>query len=397
MSKPIINLLFVISILLTASCTHEWEIESSNLEKRTLLVYLAGDNDLSIEVAGKTNALLEGWKPGLGDLLVFVDTYGEKPVLTRAVARDGQTTADTLRIYSETNSASPQLLREVISDTRRLAPATSYGLILFSHATGWLPAGAFENPHEWRAKATSTPVTTDFLPLFDENPLAWRPAATRSLFKDGTREMELVDFVAAIPDGMFDFMVFDMCFMAGVEVAYALRRKTPLMVATATEILSPGFTPIYSSHLSLLYKPEADLSAFAEAFFNYFNALDGVYRSATVSVIRTAETEPLVRLMKDISPNLTPTEIENIQYFDRKGKPHLFFDLGDYLHAAAKIEEQHRQVNNALARAVIFKKQTSRLINLDILKHSGLSVYIPQEGLKELNEAYKETSWAKAM
>ncbi len=363
----------MLGILFVAGCTREWEITPTNQDKRTLLVYLAGDNDLSNEVADKTRALLDGWNPALGQLLVFTDTHGGTPVLTRAVARDGQTMTDTPRVYSETNSASPRLLREVINDTRRLAPATSYGMILFSHATGWLPAGAFENP------------------------LAWRPKATRSLFKDGTREMELMDFVDAIPDGMFDFMVFDMCFMAGVEVAYALRGKTPLMVATATEILSPGFTPIYSSHLSLLYKSKADLTAFADAFFNYFDALEGVYRSAAVSVIRTAETEPLVRLIKDISPKLTPTEIENIQHFDRKGKPRLFFDLGDYLHATAKTDEQHRQVDDALARAVVFKKQTSRLINLDILKHSGLSIYIPQEGLSELNEAYKETSWAKAM
>lgn len=388
MLKRVIIALLAIGTLFSAGCTREWEVTPVNQDNRTLLVYLAGDNDLSNEVADKTRALLDGWNPMMGELLVFTDTHGGTPVLMRAVDRDGQTTTDTPRTYSETNSASPQLLREVISDTRRLAPATSYGLILFSHATGWLPAGAFENPLAWRAKATSTPVTTDFLPLFDENPLAWLPAATRSLFKDGTREMELMDFVDAIPDGMFDFMVFDMCFMAGVEVAYALREKTPLMVATATEILSPGFTPIYSSHLSLLYKPEADLSAFADAFFNYFDALEGVYRSAIVSVIRTAETEPLVRLMKDISPNLTPAEIDNIQHFDRKGKPRLFFDLGDYLHAAAKTDEQHRQVDDALAHAVVFKKQTSRLINLDILKHGGLSVYIPQEGLSELNEAY---------
>lgn len=364
MLKRVIIALLAIGTLFPAGCTREWEVTPVNQDNRTLLVYLAGDNDLSNEVADKTRALLDGWNPAMGELLVFTDTHGGTPVLTRTVARDGQTTTDTPQVYSETNSASPQLLREVISDTRRLAPATSYGLILFSHATGWLPAGAFENP------------------------LAWRPAATRSLFKDGTREMELSDFVAAIPDGMFDFMVFDMCFMAGVEVAYSLREKTPLIVATATEILSPGFTPIYSSHLSLLYKPEADLSAFADAFFNYFDALEGVYRSATVSVIRTGETGQLVRLMKDISPNLTPAEIDNIQHFDRKGKPRLFFDLGDYLHAAAKTDEQHRQVDDALAHAVVFKKQTSRLINLDILKHSGLSVYIPQEGLSELNQAY---------
>lgn len=369
MLKKNINLLLLIGILLAVCCTHEREVAPNNTGKRTLLVYLAGDNDLSSEVSEKKRSLLDGWSPNLGQLLVFSDTYSGTPVLTQAARHNGKSVWDTLRVYSETNSASPQLLRDVIGDTRQFAPAASYGMILFSHATGWLPQGAFNNP------------------------LAWHPQATRSLLKDGTREMELSDFKDAVPDGMFDFMVFDMCFMAGVEVAYALRGKTPFMVASATEILSPGFTPVYSTHLSSLYRSEADLKTFAGAFFDYFDAQEGQYRSATVSVIRTAETETLVQLIKELSPDLTQTEIDGIQHFDRKGKPHLFFDLGDFLHAAAKTDSRHHQIDDALGRAVVFKNQTSRLISIGILKHSGLSVYIPQEGLDKLNEAYKDTDF----
>ena len=43
------------------------------------------------------------------------------------------------------NSASPQVLKRVINDVTRLYPAKSYGLIVFSHGSGWLPSHTLVN------------------------------------------------------------------------------------------------------------------------------------------------------------------------------------------------------------------------------------------------------------
>ena len=347
---------------------------------RTVIVYLAGDNSLSKEVADIHAALVEGWNFRTeGSLVIFADQNNSSPVLMKMGKRNNVNSTDTLRRYINENSASPALLREVIADTKRLVPGESYGLILFSHATGWLPAKAFNNPAKWRPSSKST-----------------SPIVSYSVFEDRGREMELVDFADALPDGMFDFIASEMCFMSSVETGYALRNKTDYLLAAAPEVLSPGFTPIYKTSLDLLFKPEPDLVGFAQAFFDYFNSQQGAHKSAAISLVRTSEMEPLATLTREIAPALSQQEIDEVQYYDRQGKPHVFFDFGDYIKKNATTE-QVSQIDELLDKAVIFKLNTPRLINIDINKHSGLSVYIPQENLPYLNKAYEEMEWYKAI
>ena len=394
--------LYIISLLLFFSCskdidvpfpnnripTDEGEREKRNSKNndilepkgRTILVYLAGDNNLSHEVSEMHEALMEGWNPStMGSLVIFADSRVGKPVLIKFEAGRDKIIADTLRIYTNENSASPELLNQVILDTKKVAPGESYGMVLFSHATGWLPEKAFINPTRWGAASYETPNI-----------------APRSIFDDRGREMELADFASAIPDQMFDFMVFDMCFMSSVETAYALRNKTQYLLAAAPEILSPGFTPVYKTSLGLLYKSNADLEGFGQAFYDYFNGLQGAYQSAAISVVKTSEIEALASLTSEINPQLNQEEIDQVQFYDRNGKPHVFFDYGEYMKAAAT-PQQNERLEELLSKTVIFKLNTPKLININIVKHSGLSVYIPQESLPRLNEAYKKTEWWKAV
>ena len=184
--------------------------------------------------------------------------------------------------------------------------------------------------------------------------------------------------------------------MSGVEIAYALRNKTDYLLASAPEMLSPGFTPIYKTSLGLLYKPKADLEGFAQVHFNYIEAQQGAFRSGAISLVRTSEMESLVALTREIAPSLTQIEIDKVQYYDRNGKPHLFFDYGDYMKQKAT-SEQIARLEILLDKAVIFKRNTPKLINIDIIEHSGLSVYIPQDALLRLNKAYEDTDWWKAI
>lgn len=354
---------------------------------RTILAYVALDNNLSNEMVDMHASLKEGWSKvdAEGSLLIFADSRGQsKPVLIKLVKQNGQVISDTLLRYDNDNSASPELLRRVIADTKIVAPAKSYGMLLFSHATGWLPAGAFSDPAKWGANTNDSPK-----PGF------------RSIFEDNGREMEFADFVEAIPDGMFEFIASEMCFMSSVETAYALRKKTKYLLAAATEVLSPGFRPVYETSLSLLYKPNPDLKGFAQAFFNYFNGQQGSMQSATISVVKTSEIEALAVLTRDIDLEITQDQIDKVQSYDRKVKPNVFFDFRDYIAQVATSKEME-QLDELLDKAVIFKRNTPRFLidfrgGFPITTHSGLSVYIPQQNLPRLNKAYEETEWYKAI
>lgn len=371
------------SILLTSfSCSKDPKVEPILPKGRTMLVYVALDNSLHVEMGAVHASLMEGWGNANidGTLLMLADTRrGGNPVLINIKKENGKVVSDTLRTYTNDNSASPELLRQVIADTKVVAPSNSYGLMLFSHATGWLPAKAFSDPAGWGAAKKSE---SEFI--------------NRSIFEDNGREMELADFAAAIPDGTFEFIASEMCFMSSVETGYALRNKTKYLLAAAPEVLSPGFTPIYKTSLHLLFKPEPDLKGFAQAFFDYFNGLQGAYQSAAISLVKTSEMESLAKLTREIAPSLSQDMIDQVQYFDRNGKPNVFFDFGDYIRKAATASQMD-QMQVLLDKAVIFKVNTPKLINITIARHSGLSVYIPQDGLPRLNDAYEETEWSKAI
>ncbi len=365
-------------LMFVTSCTREWEHpHSEGTTHRTILAYIAADNNLSGEAQEKCKALLDGWHTKLGGLLIVADDGRGHPALLRATERGGIKLLDTLRTYSQENMADASLLGEAITDMPHYAPASCYGLVLFSHATGWLPAKAFTNPQKF---------------IF--------PNTTRSIFKDKEQEMEVDDMAAVIPDGRFCFIVFDMCFMGSTEALYALRNKAHKAIVSAAEVLSPGFTPIYRTHLDRLYTPRPDVIGFASAFFDHWSTQEGVYRSATISVIDLHQLNALAALTQDLTTahhNSTPPSLEDIQVYDRRTSPHLFFDLGDYLHALASSAEDRQRIADQMKRTVLLKRHTDFMVQLPLLRHSGLSIYVEQPSLPALNNAHRHSEWGKAI
>lgn len=386
---PHIVTLYLFILLTAFSCSKDPlpDPPINKPEGRTLLVYIALNNSLDNEIKDIHDALKEGWdSKTMGSLVILTHSKGDdSPMLIKFREQNNVTVADTLKWYTGMSSASPALIRQVIADTKEIAPGESYGMILFSHASGWLPARAYFNPIKWEAQASreSSMITT------------------YSVFEDNEKEMEFADFAEAIPDGMFEFIASEMCFMSSVETGYALRNKTDYLLAAAPEVLSPGFIPIYPTQLGLLYKKEPDLKGFGQAFFDYFDGQQGELRSAVISLVKTSEMDALAELTHRISlPSLTQEQIDNIQEYDGNYRnaswPHLFFDFEDYMSQKAT-PQQLEELKEQLSKTVIFKRNTPKLIYINIRKHSGLSVYIPQASLPKLNEAYMETDWWKAV
>ena len=380
--------IYIVLLLLVYSCSKEDKIDIPVPKGRTLLVYIALDNNLSGEMIDVHASLMEGWKntDRKGALIIFADSRRDEfPLLIQIKERKGVVIADTIHEYENKNSASPELLRKVIADTKLIAPGDSYGMLLFSHASGWLPEEVFKDRLKWENEYSNVSKITP-----------------RSIFEDNGREMEFDDFVKAIPDGMFEFVASEMCFMSSVEAAYALRNKTKYLLASAPEVLTPGFEPIYKTSLDLLYKSTPDLEEFGQRFYDYFNGQQGAFQSAAISLVKTAEMEALATFTRSIAPELTLTQeqIDQVQHYDgnpplKSNIPHLFFDFRDYIAQVATAEEM-QQLDELLDNAVIFKRNTPKLWTINIAKHSGLSVYIPQTIFPNLNTVYKQIDWYKA-
>ena len=386
-------LLMLFCTAAVAGCSVETEILPP-ATGHVLIVYIGGDNTLSNEVYTKIKAITDGYPVDRkqNKILLYCDRAGGEPSLMEVTGVQNDMVSmirgiKELAVYPPENSASTEVFGRVIHDAMAKYPsASSYGLLLFSHASGWLPRGALLDPNK-----------SDY-----EKGEEGGSAKVRSIMVDGVDEMELADFAAAIPDHTFDYIVFEMCFMAGIEVAYELRNKTPCILASSAEIVSPGFSFVYPASIALLLA--GDVQGFAERVFNYVQSYESnqVECSATYSVIRTAGLGELASFINqhcDFDRSVTVTDV---QHFDRYNY-RLFFDLEDYYSRLLNTEQERTELNRLIANCVawreatpVFMTQMPGLKGFSINKHCGLTTYIPQPQFTGLNARYEELQWSRA-
>jgi len=350
------------------------------LDNRTILVYMGGDNNLSPETDDKIIQLAKGWSSDFdGNLLIYQDTPSQSRLIKITGFEDNKAVFDILKDYEKSNSADPQVFRNAIDDALEGSPAKDYGMIVFSHASGWLP------PHVFYGTSENEPVTS-----------------LRSIIIDGDSEMDIKDFAEALPAKVFSFIVFEACNMANIEVAYELKDKAEYIVGSSSPMLSPGFTYVYAKNLKYLYETEANVEAFAKSYFDLWNSYTGIQRAATISVVNTSELNNLATLIRTIKGNITENNIpEHLQIFDGTIEaPYYFFDFGQY-YAFWANEQQKEELNTILDRCLIYKANTPNYANENgvfvISYHSGLTTYIEQDDLQSINEEYRKLKWYQAI
>lgn len=358
---------------------------------RVVVAYLGGDNNLSSEVPQKIEALTAGLAAHgtHGDrLLIFHDAQRQEPALTEVYLDSrGAVRSQTVRTYDGSDSADGATMAAVCADARAMYPAARFGLVVFSHASGWLPEGMYLNPLLPVSPANAAGVVS-----------APGPAepGSRSIFRDGNNEMEIAELADALPAGMFDWIVFETCFMAGVEVAYELRGKAPVILASSAEIVSPGFTEVYPRAMGYLLA--GDIEGFARAAFEHADAQSGWRRSATCSVIRTAGLQPLKEFIAANADFGVEVDVFDVQRFDRNAY-RLFFDLEDYCGRLLPTDALRAELARLIAGCVVWKAATPEFMTghggFAIERHSGLTSYIPQPEFERLNQEYMKLKWNK--
>ncbi len=379
--------LAVLCVALLGGCVKE--LAETPAPCRPLVVYMALDNDLRGEFSSRLAALRAGWRPGM-ELWVYADTP-EGASLGRMDSTPEGVALHTVERYGEENSASGATLERVLRTVWERSPATGYGLLFFSHATGWLPEGGLQ-----------------------------APLVSRSIGLDQGSEMSLDAFVSAIPSGMpLDYVIFEACLMAGAEVALALAGHTDWVLASSAEVVEPGFRPLYAENLALLTdggRPvEEQLAAFGQRYMAHVRTLSGTGCSATLSLIRTSSMPALAEAVRRVTRGFADEEGRDtppagLQHFDRPGaygdRPAAarFYDLEAYVEACLADPDAEAAFRGALADAVVWRDATERFLGgdgspykgFDIGRHSGLTLYVPRGEFPALNETYRRTAWWQA-
>jgi len=328
--------------------------------KRTILVYMAADNNLYKSAYKNIDDMQKAAIPSEYNLLVYIDTPNDNPHLLKI--KKGK--IDTLKQYTSQNSASEQVLKSMIDEAFSLFPAENYGLILWSHGTGWLPEGVYDHIKETNA---------------------------RSFGKDKNKEMEIMDLAEALPENL-DFILFDACLMSGIEVLYQLRNKAKIIIASPTETLVAGFP--YDKTIPLLLRPEPDYEGIAFEYMEYYKNRNGNLQSASIAVIETNQLEFLANLVKEAIKNEVCPNRGLIQRYDTR-EPALLFDFGDYLEHIISNESNLIALRKQISRTVIYNDFTPYFLDeFPIEKSCGIGIYIPFAN-DVLYEPYSSLDWYK--
>ena len=408
----------------------------SSESRRVLLLYAAGYNNLSSYIRANIESLVTGYLPSDGRrenvLLVFSKLRAPgggsstpvRPSLVRLYRDAGGTpVADTLLTWpEETLAASPKTVNEVLAYVRDTFPAAGYGMIFSSHATGWLPAGYFENPGRYddddtdfdMFEARSGRKELPASPFRDPVPVPYvEPEADPSLpavksigqevvttgHSTSSYEMEIEEFAAAIPMHL-DYLLFDACLMGCIEVAYALRDACGQVGFSPTEVLAEGFD--YTTLASrLLEGAQADPLAVCRDYFNRYDQETGAMRSATITLVDCSRLEELAGVCADLfdryRDGLAAVNPSAVQRYFREDK-HWFYDLEDILDKAGASPADLSRLQDAVAASIRYKAATEQFMSASfkIKVYSGYGMYLPANGSAYLDAYYRNLSWNRA-
>lgn len=377
--------------LLAASCSDNDEpipspTTPADSARRTVLIYMAAQNTLgsngwqsrdSVEIM-----LGRQYVPDDVRLLVFIDG-ASMPRLYRVMR--GQARPVAVRTWAnDVNSTSPAVLQDVLEWTRKNFPAREYGLVMWSHADGWIPA----TNKDYAATRRIGFVRPSSFGIDDGAHMG----------TDKGSQMDVVDMASSIAAaGMhLRFLFFDACLMQNIEVDYALKDVTDLVIGAPMSTPAAGANYTHQLRDGLF---SDDPTRIVDVYRNDIADPDqqntyGDY-GIVISAIRTDRLPalaaafrralPASQLVGRTSPDMSGVFFYQTYSWNYFYRPHNF-DAAESI--SRLFPEPHRsELLRALAGAVARKAATSSFwigpggfsyADVPLGTYSGVSLFVPQ-------------------
>ena len=381
--------------------------------RKVMLLYEAGFNSLTNFIAKNISSLKKGYLPGneRNDDVVLVFSHLSKsrsdfasetaPSMIRLYSQLGEVQSDTLKVWpAGTPIANAEMVAEVFNWVKENFPAAGYGAVLSSHGFGWLPAGYYIDAKKYEG-ADRKKYWSMGSPRFR--------SFGQDYYSNGSveEEIEIRDLANAIPYHL-EYIMFDACFMAAVEVAWELKDVCDLLIASPCEVPGDGFD--YSSLTERLLKPDVpDALGVCDDFFTLYEK--SIY-GAAISLVDCRALEELAGTCKTLFEKyrsaIRNLDGNQVKHFDREANHSwcAFFDLKDMMREAGATDEELASLQLAIDKALLYEKHTKEFLSVDLENTCGLSVYLPSypdyradlmHGTAYLDSFYKSNlSWNQA-
>lgn len=260
-------LLYIVLTLILVACSDEIpEHHQPVRAKRAVLAYMVANNNLdgdimqnirwmyeSLSTAKDTCTLVIYYKPSgnnqyieTPEILEFTtDGYGRingQTILSGSSLTTENVISQAIHHQASIGIATdPFIMAENLRMMQDIAQAESYGLILGSHASGWLPSPNAISTFSfgWDGKQSNTIDIPQLASTLEES----------------------------FPENNLDFTLFDACMMGTAEVFYELRNATHYCIASVMETPVAGFP--YNRFFTGLYDNDIDYAKVCDETVQY--------------------------------------------------------------------------------------------------------------------------------
>ncbi len=404
MKRTLFAWALLIAIATLWSCRDDESTGIDAYTKQTILVYMpwSGTNSNS----GLYHAFLDNLdsiesaikaKKGLADsrLVVFISRSATQSELYEVTYENAQCKHTPLKTYQGADYTTAAGLARIISDAKDMAPALNYAMIIGCHGTGWPPKDAWQN-YPNNAKQY----------LFDTRQSTPRPIPTR--FFGSVADMHFATDIDVLAEAIklsatqMQFILFDDCYMANIETAYALSDVTNFLIASTSEVIYIGMP--YATMWSSLASATPNYAKALSAFYDFYSKY--TVPCGTLSAIDCREVKRLAAIMQEINRIHTfdTSLLDSIQILDGF-KQGIFYDLGDYVTHLCTNKALNEQFQQQLSRVIKGKVHTDSIYSylytneggkkIAVKTFSGLTISDPSQHIVVRRSADK-TGWWKA-
>lgn len=389
MKSKLITFLWLCTLAVLTACCHKDDPVPSAAVSRTVLIYIAADNDLAWYATSDMEEIRKGAATLTHDnfhLLVYLDIGSKSaPRLVEFSRKNGKVTETVVKTYESRNSVGVEETTEVFNDVFSGAyRADSYGLIYWSHGDGWIPK-------------PEPPVT--------------RWVGVDSNGTDDDDYMNITDLQSILQTAPhFDFILFDACLMQSIEVAYALRSFTDYYIGSPTEIPGPGadYTELvpamFTSGVDPLTLAQATAAAYYDPYAAIYNGeipFGDWTGGVSIGILKTAELQSLATVTRQVLSKSVDTETlrADIFNYDKRYNPVGYYDMVPMMRQLT--DDAGFNDWKAVYDAAVVSWKTTPQNYSGFIKDMfsmegtyGVSHYIPSQNAAEV-AAYRSTEWCQ--
>ena len=388
----------------------------------TVMVYLAGDNNLSAAGDKDLGEMRDVGSTADVNILVEFDNAGNRGTNRYHIRRDGRHEREVP--LGETDSGSPEVLLDFVSWAAKDYPAKRYALILWNHGGGWEPlevdriarsVGAVDYSEREATERSATPLGRAFFRPTLETIFSLPGAGDRAICSDdgSGHSLDTVELGKVLAQAVetlgqpLDLLGMDACLMSNLEVAYQARPYVRYIVAS--EENEPGDGWPYDAVLGPLVAdpglPTADLAAhIVEAYIKSYvdRRYSGPVTQAALDLSQVDALAGPIDALADALIAHMPGAATEVWHAQRKSAHFWHNTLWDVAHFCEELEQVTKDdavrqaaegVRAALAagpgQCVIAEGHNGSKVE----NCAGVTIYLPS--LTDISRYYGELDYAQ--